>query len=49
MPGQQSEFGTKYEIRATITGPAGRQAVLMTVWMVNAGEQTPRLVTAYPD
>jgi hypothetical protein len=49
MPGQQSEFGTKYEIRATITGPAGRQAVVRTVWIVNAGEQTPRFVTAYPD
>lgn len=49
VPGQQSEFGIKYEIRATITGPAGRQAVVRTVWIVNAGEQTPRFVTAYPD
>jgi hypothetical protein len=47
--GQQSEFGTKYEIRATISGPAGRQAVIRTVWIVNAGEQIPRFVTAYPD
>jgi hypothetical protein len=49
MPGQQSEFGTKYEIRATITGPAGRQAFVRTVWIVNAGEQVPRFVTAHPD
>ena len=48
-PGQQSEFGTKYEIRATITGPAGRDAVIRTVWIVNAGETNPRFITAYPD
>jgi hypothetical protein len=47
--GQVSEFGTKYEIRATIAGPAGRQAVIKTVWIVNAGDDYPRLVTAYPD
>lgn len=48
-PGQQSEFGTKFEIRGTITGPAGREAVIKTVWIVNAGEDRPRFVTAYPD
>jgi hypothetical protein len=26
-----------------------RQAVLRTVWIVDAGEGYPRLVTAYPD
>lgn len=48
-PGQRSEFGTKYEIRATISGPTGRQAVIRTVWIINAGEDTPRFITAYPD
>lgn len=48
-PGQVSEFGTKYEVRATICGPTGRQAVVRTVWIVNAGEDCPRLITAYPD
>jgi hypothetical protein len=48
-PGQVSEFGTKYEIHGTIAGPLGRQAVIRTVWIVDAGEDYPRLVTAYPD
>lgn len=48
-PGQVSEFGTKYEIHGTIVGPIGRQAVIRTVWIVDAGEDYPRLVTAYPD
>ena len=48
-PGQSSEFGTKYEIRAKITGPTGRRAVIRTVWIVNAGEDHPRFITAYPD
>ena len=47
--GQKSEFGVKYEIRATITGPAGRQAVIKTVWIVEAGGDQPRFVTAHPD
>ncbi|HET9956064.1 MAG TPA: hypothetical protein VFQ61_16270 [Polyangiaceae bacterium] len=48
-PGQRSEFGTKYEIRATICGPTGRRAVIRTVWIVNAGEDRPRFITGYPD
>jgi hypothetical protein len=47
--GQQSEFGTKYEIRGTINGPAGRRAVIRTAWIVNAGEDQPRFITGYPD
>ncbi len=46
--GQESEFGKKFEIRATIRGPTGRQAVVNTVWIVQVGESTPRFVTAYP-
>ena len=48
-PGQDSEFGMKYEIRATIIGPTGRHAVIRTVWIVNAGEDRPRFITGYPD
>jgi hypothetical protein len=48
-PGQASELGTKYEIRATIAGPTGRRAVIRTVWIVNVGEDRPRFITAFPD
>ncbi|MDX2054570.1 MAG: hypothetical protein SFV15_19370 [Polyangiaceae bacterium] len=47
--GQPSEFGVKYEIRATLNGPTGRQATIKTVWIMNAEDDTPRFVTAYPD
>jgi hypothetical protein len=47
--GRASEFGTKYEVRATMTGPAGRLAVVKTVWIIEAGDDQPRFVTAYPD
>lgn len=47
--GKKSEFGEKYEVRASIVGPAGREAVIKTVWIVEAGDDHPRFVTAHPD
>ena len=41
-------YGQKYEVRGTITGPAGRSAHVVTVWIVLHGEDVPRLVTAHP-
>ncbi len=46
--GQPSPFGLKFEIRATLTGPTGRQASVVTVWMVLIGQNFPHFVTAYP-
>lgn len=48
VPGQASDFGEKYEVRGTIQGPSGRRAEIVTVWIVLAGETTPRFVTAFP-
>ena len=47
-PGQDSEYGEKYEVRGTLEGPSGARASVITVWIVLAHEDTPRLVTAYP-
>jgi hypothetical protein len=47
-PGQANAFGQKYLVRGTIRGPAGREAAVVTVWIVVHGEGAPRLVTAYP-
>ncbi len=44
-----TRHGNKYEIRATLIGPAGRSAIVLTVWMVRHGEDFPRLITAFPD
>jgi hypothetical protein len=48
VPGQLSQFGHKYEISATLVGPSGRSARVVTVWMVRHDEQLVRFVTALP-
>ena len=48
-PGRFTRYGNKYEIRATLKGPAGRSAMVLTVWIVRHGEDFPRLITAFPD
>lgn len=48
VPGQESPYGEKYEVRGTLVGPSGRQARLVTVWIVLNGETYPQFVTAYP-
>lgn len=46
--GPTTEFGQKYVVAGSILGPAGRSAEVVVVWIVLAGEDFPRLVTAYP-
>jgi hypothetical protein len=46
VPGKQSEFGTKYEIRFPMTGSRGTHTIL-SIWMIRAGESRPRLITAF--
>ena len=45
---QTNEYGQKYEVRGRIECPAGKAAVLVTVWIVLHGEDFPRFVTAFP-
>jgi hypothetical protein len=47
--GEETAFGRKYVVRGTITGPMGASAEVLSVWIVLHGEQTPRLVTIYPE
>jgi hypothetical protein len=46
--GKASPFGTKYVVSGTTTAPNGNQVNLTTVWIVEPGNDRPRLVTAYP-
>jgi hypothetical protein len=48
VPGQASPFGLKFEIRASLQGPSGRQANVVTVWMVANGQDFPHFITAHP-
>ena len=41
-------FGTKYVVRCSIASPDFRNPCIVTVWMVEDGAGTARLVTAYP-
>jgi len=45
---QQTPFGVKYLIDGQISGPTGAAAAIRSVWFVEAGERSPRFVTAYP-
>jgi hypothetical protein len=47
-PGQPSSFGQKFEIRASLIGSSGRQATVVTVWMVSNGQDFPHFITAFP-
>ena len=40
--------GQKFKIRATLVGPAGESAPVVSVWFIRPGEHVPRFVTAYP-
>jgi hypothetical protein len=41
-------FGLKYIIDGSLLTPAGNPLQLRTIWIMEAGQFTPRFVTAYP-
>jgi hypothetical protein len=45
---ESTEYGTKYAIIGPLTGLNGRVAEILTVWIILAGEDVLRFVTAYP-
>ncbi len=47
-PGLRTSYGQKYEVRGTLSGPNGRSAAVVTVWIILHGESSPRFVTAFP-
>ena len=46
---EPTSYGQKYAIRATLVGPSGGSAEVVSVWVVHTGEEFPRFVTAYPE
>ena len=46
--GKSSPYGQKYEIRGILSGPSGRSAGMLTVWIILFGDDAPQFVTAYP-
>ena len=43
-----SPHGIKYVIEGPLETPRGRIVHLKTIWIIDAGHETPRFVTAYP-
>ncbi len=43
-----TEYGRSYAIVAPLRGPAGRIVRFRSVWQIDAGTETPRLITMYP-
>jgi hypothetical protein len=43
-----SAHGLKYTVDGLVSTPSGRRVKLRTIWIVDAGETSPRFVTAYP-
>lgn len=41
-------FGPKFVIEGAIETPDGQNPLVRTVWMINYGTDSPRLITAYP-
>lgn len=48
MVGEQTDYGQKWEVRGSITGPTNRSAEIVTGWIILKGESMPRFITAYP-
>lgn len=44
----ESKHGTKYIVDGELENPRGRREQVRTLWIVDAVEPIPRLVTAYP-
>jgi hypothetical protein len=44
----ESPHGRKFVVDGSIQAPRGRAAMVRTIWIVDVGQDAPRLVTAYP-
>lgn len=48
QPVEATRFGQKYQVTGPMRGPAGKEAEIVTVWIILNGEDFPRFVTAFP-
>ena len=46
---EESDYGTRFVILAPLTGPAGRTMLFRSVWQIDIGTDSPRLITMYPE
>lgn len=43
-----TEYGQKFSVSGPLSGPNGRSADLVSMWIILANEKIPRFITAYP-
>lgn len=48
-PLELTEYGKKYAIHGSVTGPNGRSARIVSIWIILNAENVPRFITAYPE
>ena len=46
---RSSPYGVRYEIRAPLRTPVGRELMVRTIWQIDEGTDVPRLITLFPD
>src|SRR5215471_4646945 len=44
-----SPFGQKFEVSCALVTPDGRSPCIISVWIIEPHEPSPRLITAYPN
>lgn len=44
----KSPYGVRYVVEGPLAAPDGRAPQVRSVWIIDEGEELPRLVTAYP-
>ena len=44
----ESSYGTRYAVDGPLESPDRRNPMVRTVWLLERGSTTPRLITAYP-
>lgn len=45
----QTDYGPRFEIVAPLQGPSGKRVVFRSIWQIDIGTDTPRLITMYPE
>lgn len=44
-----TSWGTRYELVGPLAGPSGDTVLFRSVWQIDLGTNTPRLITMYPE
>lgn len=46
---RDTDYGRRFEVVAPLATPSGRSLLLRSIWQIDAGSQTPRLITIIPE